>query len=178
MSKNEIQSIPNKDVTLSSKLHTWRTPDVIFKPLHDRFNFTIDLAADKENTLLPKFFGEEEDSLKQNWEGHTGWCNPPYGRQIPKWTKKCLNTKVQPGNAIVILLPARPDTSWWHDVKDNCITVFLRRRIPFTEPSKQETVGAPFPSMLLVFLNEQDLNGKKNGDIFTWDWKMGENFPL
>mgnify|MGYP001593175892 CR=1 FL=1 len=39
------------------------TPDVIFFPLHNEFNFTIDLCASKENALLPKYYTKGDDLL-------------------------------------------------------------------------------------------------------------------
>ena len=171
-------TIQNEAVMLSSKVHTWRTPEELFKPLNDRFKFTIDLAADKESALCTSFYSEEEDSLKQDWSNKVGWCNPPYGREIPKWTQKAASTKLSQGDTIVMLLPGRIDTNWWHDVKNKCISVFLKGRVGFIEPNKPKAVSAPFPSMLLVFQNPKDLTNKKLGDIVTWDWTSNQKFPI
>jgi hypothetical protein len=56
---------------------------------------------------------------------------------------------VRSGDAelVVCLLPARTDTSWWHD---HCATAevrFLRGRVRFG----QAETGAPFPSAVVTF---------------------------
>lgn len=40
-----------------------------FGPLHERFGFTIDVAAAAHNTKLPAFFDRNADGLAQPWGG-------------------------------------------------------------------------------------------------------------
>lgn len=80
--------------------------------------------------------------------GHSVFCNPPYGREIGKWVKKCYEES-RKGSLVVMLIPARTDTSYFHDYiyhKAKEIR-FIRGRLHFNE-SKQ---GAPFPSMIVIF---------------------------
>lgn len=77
------------------------------------------------------------------------FCNPPYGRELPKWVRKCYEESRKKDTLVVMLIPARTDTSYFHDYiyhKAREIR-FLRGRLHFNE-SKQ---GAPFPSMVVVF---------------------------
>ena len=76
------------------------------------------------------------------------FCNPPYGREIGKWVKKC-HEESKNCEVVVMLIPARTDTAYFHDYiyhKAREIR-FIRGRLHFND-SKQ---GAPFPSMVVVF---------------------------
>lgn len=77
------------------------------------------------------------------------FCNPPYGRQIGKWVKKCYEEARKPDTLVVMLIPARTDTSYFHDyIYHKAKEVrFIRGRLHFNG-SKQ---AAPFPSMVVIF---------------------------
>jgi len=73
----------------------------------------------------------------------------PCGRSIHKWTAKA-KAEVEQGNAEIVigLLPARPDTTYWHrDIAGSASVLFLRGRLRF---GNAEQV-APFPSCLVVW---------------------------
>ena len=81
--------------------------------------------------------------------GYRVFCNPPYGRELSRWVKKCYDESRKPDTLVVMLIPARTDTSYFHDYiyhKAREIR-FIRGRLHFNE-SKQ---GAPFPSMVVIF---------------------------
>ena len=83
------------------------------------------------------------DGLKQEWTG-VCWCNPPYGRQIGKWVEKAVKSLA----TVVMLLPARTDTKWFHDwVLPYGKIEFLRGRLKFGGCNN----SAPFPSMIVIF---------------------------
>lgn len=76
------------------------------------------------------------------------FCNPPYGKEISKWVEKCSNEAKKPNTKVVMLIPARTDTSYFHDFIYNKAEIrFIRGRVKFGN-SKQ---GAPFPSMIVIF---------------------------
>ena len=77
------------------------------------------------------------------------FCNPPYGREISTWVRKCYEESRKPDTLVVMLLPARTDTKWfWDYIYHKAREIrFIRGRLHFNE-SKQ---GAPFPSMIVVF---------------------------
>ena len=81
--------------------------------------------------------------------GQRVFCNPPYGRKIKDWVKKCYLESRKPNTLVVLLIPARTDTSYFHDYiyKKAREIRFIRGRLHFNE-SKQ---GAPFPSMVVIF---------------------------
>ena len=46
-----------------------------------------------------------------NSAGQTVFCNPPYGRAIKDWVKKSSEEVKKPNTTVVMLIPARTDTS-------------------------------------------------------------------
>lgn len=132
----------------SSKSNEWATPRSLFEELDREFHFDLDPCATPENAKCKRFYTIEDDGLTQNWGGCRVFCNPPYGREIGKWVKKCFEES-QRGTLCVMLIPARTDTAYFHDYiyhKAKEIR-FLRGRLHFNE-AKQ---GAPFPSMIVIF---------------------------
>lgn len=133
----------------SSRTNEWATPASLFSELNAEFNFNLDPCSTDENAKCEKHYTIEDDGLSQNWGGQRVFCNPPYGRELPKWVRKCYEESKKPDTLVVMLIPARTDTSYFHDyIYHKAKEVrFLRGRLHFNE-SKQ---GAPFPSMIVVF---------------------------
>ena len=80
-----------------AKTDEWETPQDLFDRLNDEFHFTLDVCATKENAKTTFYFTREQDGLKQDWNGETVWCNPPYGRQMQLWIEKCYKHSVGGG---------------------------------------------------------------------------------
>jgi phage N-6-adenine-methyltransferase len=131
------------DVMFSSKSDTWETPQKLFDKYDAIYRFETDVCALPENAKCKNYFTPEEDGLKQEWTG-VCWCNPPYGKRIGQWVEKGAKSFA----TVVMLLPARTDTKWFHDY---CLPLgkieFLRGRIKFGGCKH----NAPFPSMIVVF---------------------------
>lgn len=87
----------NSDVMFSSKTNEWETPQDLFDKLDQEFNFTLDPCATDENAKCDRYYTIKEDGLKQSWKGETVFCNPPYGRQIKDWVKKCYTESLGGG---------------------------------------------------------------------------------
>lgn len=138
----------NTDVMFSSKSDMWETPQCLFDKLNSKFHFDIDVCATKENAKCKKFYTKKQNGLLQEWKG-VCWCNPPYGREIIKWVRKA-SISAKNGATVVMLIPARTDTKWFHDYiykKDNVKIKFIRGRLKFGNAQN----SAPFPSMLVLF---------------------------
>ena len=131
----------------SSTTDLWATPQDFFNELNEEFEFTLDPCATPDNAKCAKFFTKEQDGLKQNWTGERVFCNPPYGRAIGAWVKKC-HDEAQKGTLVVMLIPARTDTSYFHDyIYHKAEIRFIRGRLKFGGASQ----GAPFPSMVVIY---------------------------
>ena len=93
-------------------------------------------------------FTHEDDGLTLPWHGVV-FVNPPYGSTLGLWVAKARR-EVEEGRArtVVALLPARPDTAYWHEhVAGRAVVYFLRGRLRFSDGEQ----AAPFPSALVVY---------------------------
>ncbi|EHZ9021188.1 DNA methylase [Escherichia coli] len=123
----------------------WRTP-------YRLFGFSIDGAATKHDTLLPRF---TDDIHNQSWVGERVFCNPPYS-DIPSFL-----IKASEADLAVFLIPYRPHTTYWlkhlftnplcHEIR------ILHRAVKYLPPAGHNglVVRAPFPAALVVFKKEQ-----------------------
>ena len=60
--------------------------------------------------------------------------------------------EAQKGIKIVLLIPARTDTKWFHDyIYSKAEIRFLRGRLKFTDEDGNVENNAPFPSMLVIY---------------------------
>ena len=139
----------NTAVMFSSQTDLWATPQEFYDKLNAEFQFTLDPCATSQNAKCEKYYTRKEDGLKQNWQGETGFCNPPYGRVIKDWVKKCYEESRKENTTVVMLIPARTDTSYFHDYIYNKAKEirFIRGRLKFGNAKN----SAPFPSMVVVF---------------------------
>lgn len=100
----------------AQKVDDRETPASIFDPLHERFHFTIDVAASYENRKLSRYFCLEQDGLAETWVWDRVWCNPPYSDIWP-WVEKAWFEYQKGCKLIVMLLPAnRTEQRWWQEL--------------------------------------------------------------
>lgn len=140
----------NKELMFSSKTDLWSTPQSFFDELNEEFNFTLDPCATAENAKCEKYYNKEDNGLIQDWMFETVFCNPPYGRNIKDWVKKCSEEGEKPGTTVVLLIPARTDTSYFHNyIYQMPYTEirFIKGRLKFSGCKN----AAPFPSMVVIF---------------------------
>ena len=123
------------------------TPQELFDKLDSVYHFNLDPCSTHENAKCERHFTKVEDGLKQPWGGYTVWCNPPYGKEIIQWVKKGYTEGHKPGTTVVMLLPARTDTKWFHEYCTDAKITFIRGRIKFGGSKN----NAPFPSILVEF---------------------------
>jgi len=132
----------------SSSTDLWATPQIFFDTLNEEFEFTLDPCATDENAKCERYFTKEIDGLLQNWQGESVFCNPPYGKDISKWVKKCSDEARLPNTKVVALLPARTDTRWFHQyIYHKAEIRFIQGRLKFGGSKN----SAPFPSMIVIF---------------------------
>lgn len=134
---------------LSSNSIEWATPQSFFNTLNEEFHFDLDPCSTHDNAKCEKHYTIEEDGLSQDWGGRRVFCNPPYGKELPKWVEKCYYESKKPNTLVVMLIPVRTDTNYFHrfingKVKD---IRFIKGRLHFNDSK----TPAPFPSMVVVF---------------------------
>ena len=134
-------------VHFSSATNEWSTPQSFFDVLNAEFDFTLDPCATHENHKCERYFTEQDDGLSKSWDGERVFINPPYGRKLGLWVKKSSEAM---GGIVVMLIPARTDTRYFHDYiynKSNVEIRFVKGRLKFGDGK----APAPFPSMVVVF---------------------------
>ena len=141
----------NIEAMLSSKDMSWGTPQDFFDKLNKEFRFTLDPCATEETAKCEKFYTKDDDGLSKDWSDEVVFCNPPYGREIKKWVEKCYNENKINKTKIVLLVPARTDTIYFHEyIYHKAEIRFVKGRIKFV--GKQQGSGsAPFPSILVIY---------------------------
>jgi transcriptional regulator with XRE-family HTH domain len=144
----------------SSGPQAWRTPQLLLSRLYRVFGrFDLDPCspvADRRRAPVQARvrYTRDDDGLVLPWFG-TVFVNPPYGRELPYWVAKAAR-EVGQGRArvVVLLMPARTDTSYWHRyVAGQAHIFFLLGRLRFDE----EGTPAPFPSAFAVWGGTDDV---------------------
>ncbi|MFZ1934368.1 MAG: DNA N-6-adenine-methyltransferase [Thermoguttaceae bacterium] len=131
-----------------AKSDLYPTPMAFFKRMDRRYGpFTLDVCALPDNAKCERYFTPEIDGLQHPWTGCC-WCNPPYGKTIGQWVRKAWESSRE-GATVVMLVPARVDTRWWHDYIEPYAAVidFPKGRLRFGNSIHP----APFPSAVVVF---------------------------
>lgn len=80
--------------------------------------------------------------------GRRVFCNPPYGNEISKWVEKGYREGCKDNTLVVMLIPARTDTRYFHNF------ILHRSEIRFVSGRLKFGDGkgcAPFPSMIVIF---------------------------
>ena len=143
-----------QQILFSSKSDEWPTPSPIFEELDSEFHFDLDVCATDENHKCTNYFTKRLDGLSQNWGGHRVFCNPPYS-EISKWVEKAFRETRTDNTLVVLLIPSRTDTRYFHDyIYQRSEIRFIKGRLKFGDNIN----SAPFPSMIVIF------RGAKTGD--------------
>lgn len=122
-------------VVFSSASDEWATPAETFNALDAEFSFTDDACP----------LGGDVNGLLREW-GSPCFVNPPYS-DITPWMEKAT-LEWHAGKTIVLLVPSRTCTRWWHDYAMKATEIrFIRGRLKFGGAK----TGAPFPSCVVVF---------------------------
>lgn len=142
-------------VLFSSEKQDWGTPPELWNALNSEFDFMLDAATRPSNPLkTPAFLTENDNALSVPWQRRT-YCNPPYGRQIEKWIRKAY-IEWRNGNLVVMFLPSRTGTRWFHAFiynRPRVETRFLKGRFRMFnyDTNTYSKNVAPFDSMVVIF---------------------------
>jgi len=114
----------------------YATPKWLYDELNKEFNFNDD----------PCPLYSKGNGLYRSWNEQV-YVNPPYGKLLPLWMNKAWNEYLQ-GKLIVMLLPSRTDTRWWHNYVMKATEIrFIKGRLKFGNQKN----SAPFPSCVVIF---------------------------
>ena len=130
-----------RTVHFMSTTDNWSTPKDVYRTLDAEFGFDFDPCPLADPPLF--------DGLKIEWGG-VNFVNPPYSK-IKDWCKKAYE-EWQKGKTVVMLIPSRTDTRYWHDYIMKASEIrFIRGRLKFGDSKN----SAPFPSAIIVFKGER-----------------------
>lgn len=149
-------------VTGEGQRPTWRTPPWLLAQVNRRWPIDFDPCP------YPK---QDWNGLQIPWHG-TAWVNPPYGFQPAQWIEKTLD-EIDAGRVqrVVVLVPSRTDTIWWHElVIPNATTIcFIKNRIQFDHDGVHHKNHPAFPSVILEFAA-----GAPKGCPRIESWKLAQ----
>jgi len=140
----------------------WGTPQEFFDNIEEHFGkFTLDACASKHYHMCDKYYTKEDDSLKKKWCNHRVWINPPFGNMLSKFIPKSLyeiNREVDPAKIVVMLIPVRTDTYWFHDhILEKASEIwFVKQRLTFNKFTDDGVIEkgkyqSPLSFMIVVF---------------------------
>ncbi len=156
----------------SSAVHTWRTPPAVLDVVRKMGGIALDpcASADPAYHFADVNITETEDGLEASWHlsaplpaawaVRTVFCNPPYGRALLAWMRKCRMAR---GCSLEVigLVPARTETAWFEECWKADAICFWRRRIKFLDvelkDGRPRSTSAPFPSALPYWGPRADL---------------------
>lgn len=137
----------SSDVIFSRKSDEWATPQHLFDSLNEEFHFDLDPCATEQNHKCEKYFTLDQNGLEKSWGGYKVFCNPPYS-SIAKWVEKAYKEAQKENTIVVMLIPSRTDTKYFHDfIYHRSEIRFVRGRLKFGD----SPYNAPFPSMIVIF---------------------------
>lgn len=131
---------------------SWRTPPWLFAWLDDRFNFDVDLAADKRNWLCPLFYTKEDDALSQDWraKGGRGFLNPPYSK-IDPWVEKAVLAQVCGFLTVMVMPSCNGEDRFQHVFSYASEIIDIVGRVAFLTPDGKEVKGNTRGSSVYIF---------------------------
>ena len=153
----QTAQIYNMELFSSSKSPEWYTPATMVEKVIELLGeIDLDPCSNPHPYQIPAkvHYTQEDDGLSKERHGRV-YMNPPYGREISKWTTK-LESEYQSGNVTeaIALTPARVDTKWFRGINKHPLC-FIHGRLKF-EIGGSTTNPAPFSSMATYFGTHPD----------------------
>ena len=144
---------------LSSKNMCWCTPQDFFDKLNAEFGFVLDPAATDKKAKCSLYYTPETDGLSQSWIAAARYSAIRLTDARSASGFKRLSRKHAGGYPIVLLIPARTDTAYFHDyIYGKAEIRFVRGRLRFTDDDGNAADPAPFPSMVVIYNGERVKN--------------------
>ena len=123
----------------------WATPDYIYNPLNEEFNFDFDPCP-----LYSDFDGLEIEWRKRNF------INPPYSRKLKEAFIRKAFEESKKGKLCVMLLPVSTSTKIFHEIiYPNAEIRFIKGRVKFigfnTKGESVDNKCGMHDSMIVIF---------------------------
>ena len=111
---------------------------------------TIDLFADQELHMCPRWFGhggEHLNSFEMDWgREELGWCNPPFSR-LQEVVQKIVDDRAK----VILIMPHWTSNQWFHDIQPYVQRkYFYKKGTLFFEQRAGLVGGLPWPVWALL----------------------------
>lgn len=134
----------------------WYTPSLYVDRARDAMG-SIDLDpasceyANDNGVQATHYYTKDDDGIAQQWHGNV-WCNPPYGKQVPRWVARIIEAYTS-GEIVAccLLVNATTDVQWFQPLWEYPIC-FLRGRVPFY--NDQNADPSPTHGSVIVYFGE------------------------
>ena len=140
-----------RQTMFSAKSDLWGTPQDFFDKLDSLYGFTLDPCCTTDSKKCDKHYTQADDGLSKSWKDETVFVNPPYS-DIVSWADKSRREAFENNAKVVMLIPSRTDTKYWHNhIMKASEIFFVKGRLKFVDPTVSTSNSAPFPSAVVVF---------------------------
>jgi hypothetical protein len=150
---------------------TQLTPRYVLEPVREDLGGVIGLdpcTTPDNPCAADRFYTEVDNGLVRPWLGPT-YVNPPYGKAREPWVACCIRHAAT-GAAVILLIPAAPDTRvFQRAVVTATAVVFVRGRVKFgvLRPNRRQ-FAASHPSALIGWNTELDACSALGLRIAAW----------
>ncbi len=119
------------------------------------------------NIEASHYYTKKEAGLTKKWWGIV-YLNPPYGPGTKKWVSKMIESYHQGYvSEAIILLPARIETNYWHDLSLHVsMWCAIRHRLKFSSNSTSKTKNTGSFGSAILLLSENPHTQKRFVDNF------------
>jgi len=129
----------------------WNTPPKFTIPIREFFGGIIDLdPCSNEESIVGANTELYEGGLEHDWNQHESiFVNPPYGRGIKDWLRKCHETDSE----IIALIPVATNTTHWKEFiyKSDVICFLYDTRLKFMIGENTNNKGASMSCCLVYW---------------------------
>lgn len=142
----------NNEALFSSDSNEWYTPSNVLEWVTDAMG-EIDLdpcsnSHEAPNVPAKVHYTKEDDGIGKQWNGRV-FMNPPYGREVGRWTRKAIE-EFEAGRVseMIVLVANRSDTQWFKKLARGCSGYCtIEGRLNFSNSRNSST----FPSAVFYF---------------------------
>ncbi len=161
--------------TVNSLSLDWGTPKKYVDAVRKVFGGTIDLdpCSNKHSIVQAKveYRLPKHDGLRESWDFHTIYVNPPYGSdrgrgtRIKDWLYRCAEAHRNYASEVLALVPVAPNTGHWKNYifgRATAISFLYDTRLRFLVAGADEGKGAPMACAMVYW----GKNYEKFFDVF------------
>jgi phage N-6-adenine-methyltransferase len=109
--------------------------------LNRGYDLQLDVCADAENTVAPRWYTETDNGLALPWTPTANtwaWCNPPFGN-ARAWIRKAVEEMTLREIKTLMLLPCTPGVRWWQTWHSHAAKIWLVvPRLNYYNPDTQK----------------------------------------